>query len=92
MMVSQSIQGHAGLELAYALSYFLARDVQRPVSLRQLVWPDLDRWLPDATRPNLAAGTFLELLDRLRDVFPSPLVFAALLYFPFTIPFTRTSS
>jgi len=43
-----------------------------------MVWPDLDRWraahleLPEATEkvePNLAAGGFLELLDRLRDVF-----------------------
>jgi hypothetical protein len=43
-----------------------------------MVWPDLDRWqaahleLPEATEKveaNLAAGGFLELLDRLRDVF-----------------------
>jgi hypothetical protein len=43
-----------------------------------MVWPDLDRWrashleLPEATErvePNLAAGRFLELLDKLRDVF-----------------------
>lgn len=50
-MALQSIQGHADLDLAYALSYFLAGDVQLPESLRQLVWPDLDRWqaeLPDA--------------------------------------------
>ena len=49
-----------------------------PPHLRQQVWPDLDGWraahleLPSATEkvtPNLAAGGFLELLDRLHDVF-----------------------
>jgi centromere DNA-binding complex CBF3 subunit-like protein len=63
----------------------LARDVQPPESLRRLVWLYLDRWraahlgFPEAAEkvePNLAAGAFLELLDRLRDVLlqASPLV------------------
>ena len=72
------MHSQADFELAYASSYFLARDIQPPERLRRLVWPDLDRWraahlqLPEATEevePNLAAGGFLELLDRLRDVF-----------------------
>jgi Centromere DNA-binding protein complex CBF3 subunit, domain 2 len=72
------MRGQADFEPAYASSYFLARDIQPPDCLRRLVWPDLDRWraahleLPEATErvePNLAARGFLELLDRLRDVF-----------------------
>ena len=72
------MRGQADFEPAYASSYFLARDIQPPECIRRLVWPDLDRWraahleLPEATEkvePNLAAGGFLELLDRLRDVF-----------------------
>ena len=72
------MRGQADFEPAYASSYFLARDIQPPERLRRLVWPDLDRWraahleLPEATEkvePNLAAGGFLELLNRLRDVF-----------------------
>jgi hypothetical protein len=72
------MRGQADFEPAYASSYFLARDIPPPECLRQRVWPDLDRWraahleLPEATEkvePNLAAGGFLELLDRLRDVF-----------------------
>ena len=72
------MRGQADLEPAYASSYFLAQDIQPPQRLRQMVWLDLDHWraahleLPEATEqiePNLAAGAFLELLDRLRDVF-----------------------
>ena len=71
------MRGQADFEPSYASSYFVARDILPPERLRRLVWPDLDRWraahlqLPKATEvePNLAAGGFLELLDRLRDVF-----------------------
>jgi hypothetical protein len=54
------------------------------MSLRQQVWPQLERWrqahldLPGNTEvvePNLAAGGFLELLDKLRDVFLQDSVF-----------------
>lgn len=72
------MRGQADFEPAYASSYFIARDIRPPERLRRMVWPDLDRWraahleLPEATEkvePNLAAGGFLELLDKLRDVF-----------------------
>jgi hypothetical protein len=63
----------------YASNYFVPREtVKPPPSLRRRVWPQLDRWreahlnLPSASEvvePNLAAGGFLELLDKLRDVF-----------------------
>ena len=73
------MRGVADFDPEYASSYFIPRDTVRPsLHLRQQVWPDLDGWraahleLPSATEkvtPNLAAGGFLELLDRLRDVF-----------------------
>jgi hypothetical protein len=73
------MRGVADFEPDYASSYFLPRaSVQPPDSLRQRVWPQLDYWrqahlgLPGATgivEPNIAAGGFLELLNRLRDVF-----------------------
>lgn len=72
------MRGQADFEPAYASSYNIARDIRPPERLRRMVWPDLDRWrashleLPEATErvePNLAAGRFLELLDKLRDVF-----------------------
>jgi len=88
------MRGQADFEPGYASSYFVARDIQPPESLRRLVWPDLDRWraahlqLPEATEkvePNLAAGGFLELLDRLRDVFLQ--VSITLFFIPFFISF-----
>jgi hypothetical protein len=73
------IRGVADFEPDYASSYFLPRaTIQPPASLLRRVWPDLDRWreahldFPGATEkvePNLAAGAFLELLDKLRVVF-----------------------
>ena len=72
------MHGQADFEPAYPSSYFLARDIEPPDSLRRLVWPNLDRWraahleLPEATEIvelNLAAGGFLKLLDKLQDVF-----------------------
>ena len=89
------MRGQADFEPAFSSSYFLARDVQPPESLRRLVWPYLDRWraahleLPEATErveSNLAAGAFLELLDRLRDVLLQVAIiscFRSLLYYPF---------
>lgn len=73
--------GAADFEPDDASSYFLAREsVAPPSSLRQMVWPDLDRWRRahlvsrvegegGAVEPNMVAGAFLELLDKLRDVF-----------------------
>ena len=73
------MRGVADFKPDYALNYFIPREtVKPPLSLRQRIWPQLDRWrqahlvLPGATEvvePNLAAGGFLELLDKLRDVF-----------------------
>jgi hypothetical protein len=94
------MRGHADFEPAYASSHFLARDIQPPERLRRLVWLDLNRWraahleLPEATEkvePNLAAGGFLELLDRLRDVFLQASTTPFLLYFitSFTILFAE---
>jgi centromere DNA-binding complex CBF3 subunit-like protein len=89
------MRGQADFEPAFSSSYFLARDVQPPKSLRRPVWPYLDRWraahlgLPEATekvKSNLAAGAFLELLDRLRDVLLQVAIiscFRSLLYYPF---------
>jgi hypothetical protein len=63
----------------WASSYFLPREtVEPPPLLVCRIWPDIDRWQaaylerPDATEqvePNLAAGGFPELLQRLRIVF-----------------------
>jgi Centromere DNA-binding protein complex CBF3 subunit, domain 2 len=98
----ESMRSQADFEPAS--SCFLARDVQPPECLRRLVWPDLDRWraahleLPEATEqvePNLAGGAFLELLDRLRDVFLQVTIGSFLRYFTlitsFTIPFAKIS-
>jgi len=73
------IRGIADFDPEWASSYFLPREtIQPPPLLLRRVWPDLDRWQtahlerPDATEkvePNLAAGGFLELLQRLRAVF-----------------------
>lgn len=81
----QFMRGAADFEPDYASSYFVPREtIKPPSSLRRQVWPQLDRWrqahlnLPGATdvvEPNLAAGGFLELLDKLRDVFLQDSVF-----------------
>jgi hypothetical protein len=73
------MRGIADFDPEYASSYFLPREtVAPPAQLLSRVWPDLDRWQAahlgraDATEqvePNLAAGGFLELLQRLRTVF-----------------------
>jgi len=93
------MRGQADFEPAYASSYFLARDIQPVERLQRLVWPNLDRWqaahleLPKATEkvePNLATSGFLELLDRLRDVFLQvsiTLSSSPFHYLPFTILF-----
>ena len=71
--------GIANFDLEWALSYFLPQDtIQPPLLLLSQIWPELDRWQaahlgrPDTSEqvePNLAAGGFLELLQRLRSVF-----------------------
>jgi hypothetical protein len=81
----QFMRGMADFEPDYASNYFVPRETVRPpLALRQRVWPQLDRWrqahldLPGATEvvePNLAAGGFLELLDKLRHVFLQDSVF-----------------
>lgn len=81
----QFMRGMADFEPDYASNYFIPRETVRPpASLRQRVWPQLDSWrqahlsLPEASKvvePNLAAGGFLELLDKLRDVFLQDSVF-----------------
>ena len=67
------MRSQANFEPAYTLSYFLAQNIQLPEYLRQLIWPDLNRWqaahleLPEViekVEPNLATGGFLELLYR----------------------------
>jgi hypothetical protein len=73
------MRGIADFDPEWISSYFLPREtIQPPVALLSQVWPDLDRWQaahqgrPDAVdlvEPNLAAGGFLELLQRLRSVF-----------------------
>jgi hypothetical protein len=92
------MRGQADFELAYASNYFLAQDIQPPERLRRRVWPDLDRWraahleLPEViekVEPNLAAGGFLELLDRLRDVFLQVSTTPLLLYYFFHSPLTE---
>jgi hypothetical protein len=75
----QFMRGVVDLEPDYASSYFVPRGtIVPPLSLRRRVWPQLDPWrqahlnLPGAAEvvePNLAAGGFLELLEKLRDVF-----------------------
>jgi hypothetical protein len=73
------MRGIADFDPEWPASYFLPREaVAPPAALLCQVWPDLDRWQAahleraDATEqvaPNLAAGGFLELLQRLRSVF-----------------------
>jgi len=73
------MRGIADFDPEWPTSYFLPREaVAPPATLLCQVWPDLDRWQAahleraDATErvePNLAAGGFLELLQRLRSVF-----------------------
>jgi hypothetical protein len=73
------MRGVADFDPEWASSYFLPRDtVQPPPSLLRRVWPDLDHWqaahlerldVTEKVQPNLAAGGFLELLQRLRSVF-----------------------
>ncbi|KAN0086483.1 hypothetical protein V8E54_000171 [Elaphomyces granulatus] len=61
------MRGRADFEPAFPSSYdtsdFLARDVQPPESFRRMHILGTEK-----VEPNLAAGAFLELLDRLRDV------------------------
>jgi hypothetical protein len=69
----------------YALNYFVPREtVKPPLFLRRRVWPQLNRWrvahldqpgASEVVKPNLAAGGFLELLDKLCDVFLQDSVF-----------------
>lgn len=72
------MRGIADFDPEWASSYTILRDVEPPAELLCRIWPDLDRWQAahqerlDATEhvePNLAAGGFLELLQRLRSVF-----------------------
>jgi hypothetical protein len=73
------MRGIADFDPDWSSSYYLPREtVCPPPALLSRVWPDLDRWQAahleraDATErvePNLAAGGFLELLQRLRAVF-----------------------
>lgn len=81
------MRGVADFEPDYTSSYFILREtIKLPPSLRRQVWPHLGRWrqvhldLPGAgtgevVEPNLAAGGFLELLDKLRDVFLQDFIF-----------------
>jgi hypothetical protein len=73
------MRGIADFDPEWASSYFLPREtIQPPALLLSKVWPDINHWQvahlerPDAServKPNLAAGGFLELLQRLRSVF-----------------------
>jgi hypothetical protein len=73
------MRGMADFDPEHASDYFVPREtIAPPASLRRRVWPQLDCWreahldLPSATKVvelNLAAGGFLELLDKLRVVF-----------------------
>jgi hypothetical protein len=73
------MRAQAGFDPLYRGSYFVPRATVKPSpSLLRCVWPDLDVWA-DAhfERPaarekvavNRAAGAFLELLEKLREVF-----------------------
>ena len=62
-----------GIELLPA-----TRDYTASPLLLSRIWPDVDRWqaahlerpdMSEQVEPNLAAGGFLELLQRLRSVF-----------------------
>jgi hypothetical protein len=72
------MRGVADFSPDYESSYNCPREeVKPPKTLRCLVWPALDRWKRAhlgrsdevAIEPDIAAGGFLSLLDRLRDVF-----------------------
>jgi hypothetical protein len=73
------MRGIADFDPEWPTSYFLPREaVAPPAMLLCRVWPDLDRWHAahleqagaiEQVEPNLAAGGFLELLQRLRSVF-----------------------
>lgn len=76
------MRGVADYSPDYESSYHCVREqVKPPESLRQRVWPDLDRRKRAHLRrgdnsdievhvdQDIAAGGFLSLLDRLRDVF-----------------------
>jgi hypothetical protein len=75
----------ADFEPDYASNCFVPREtVKPPPSLCRRVWPQLDRWraahldqpsASEVVEPNLAAGGFLELLDKLCDVFLQDSVF-----------------
>ena len=81
----QFMRGIADFEPDYASNYFIPRETVKPLaSLCRQVWPQLDRWrqahlsLPKASevvKPNLAASGFLELLNKLQDVFLQDSVF-----------------
>ena len=68
----------ADFEPDFASSHFLLLEtVFLPFSLLRRVWPELDHWLDiylerpgtkEKVEQNLAAGEFLELLDKLRMV------------------------
>lgn len=76
---SEFMRGMADFEPEYPAGYNVAREtIVPPRSLQQRVWPLLDGWLaahqghsavPEQVDPNLAAGAFSELLDKLREVF-----------------------
>ena len=73
------MRGIADFDPEWASSYFLPRETVQPSALLlSQIWPNIDRWQaahlerPDALEwiePNLAAGGFLELMQRLRSVF-----------------------
>lgn len=81
----QFMRGMADFDPDYATSYFVPREtIKPPPVLRQRIWPQLDHWrrahlelsgASEVVEPNLAAGGFLELLDKLRDVFLQDSVF-----------------
>jgi len=83
------MRGVADFSLDYESSYHCPREeVKPPKTLRCLVWPALDRWKRAHLRgseevivePDIAAGGFLSLLDRLRDVFLQVYILLILLY------------
>lgn len=72
------MRGVADFSPDYESSYHCPREeIKPPEALRRLVWPSLDKWklahLGSSSEltvePDMAAGGFLSLLDRLRDVF-----------------------
>ncbi len=78
-LLRQFMRGAADFSPDYESSYFLPREEVKPSSklLRQ-VWPQLDKWRnahlglennSPSVEPNIAAGGFLTLLEKLREVF-----------------------